>query len=304
MRAVGSGISRPVGGLGRVTANNSPSPAALATRGRKSGKVFVDLQNDVSAADVALAARENYRSVEHLKRYTTMGMATDQGKTSNVNALVLMGEQTGRSPGQVGTTRFRPPFKPVTLGALAAARSGARYKPLKRMPGHAWHEAHGPLWEEFGGWQRPAAYPRDGESLTDAAEREARHVRSHVGLFEASPLGKIELYGPDAASFLDLMCRQMWHGHRRALLLREDGVISRRHRGAPGRQHFWSTPPRAAWTAWRNLRGMAAVRVRPPPRAGHACHFGLGQRHVAAQNLGAAAGGRLRRDLGAHGHEP
>ena len=245
--AVGSGrpSPAPVGGTGVVTSNNSPTPAALAASGRKPGKVFVDLQNDVTADDVALAARENYRSVEHLKRYTTMGMATDQGKTSNVNALVLMGEQTQRSPGEVGTTKFRPPFKPVTLGALAAGRSAARYKPLKRMPGHAWHEAQGPLWEEFGGWQRPAAYPRDGESLTDAAEREALNVRSHVGLFEASPLGKIELYGPDAASFLDLMyvgtMSTLAIGQARyGLLLREDGVIFDDGIVARlGEQHFW-----------------------------------------------------------------
>ena len=244
---VGSGkaCTAPVGGLGLVTASNGPSPAALQALGRRPGKVFVDLQNDVTDDDVALAARENYRSVEHLKRYTTMGMATDQGKTSNVNALVLMGGQTGRSPGQVGTTRFRPPFKPVTLGALAAGRSGARYKPLKRMPGHAWHDGHGPLWEEFGGWQRPAAYPRAGESLTDAAEREALHVRRQVGLFEASPLGKIELYGPDAASFLDLMyvgtMSTLAIGQARyGLLLREDGVIFDDGIVARlGEQHFW-----------------------------------------------------------------
>jgi sarcosine oxidase, subunit alpha len=245
--AVGGGMAlpAPVGGAGLVVPNNSPADASLAAMGRPSGKVFVDLQNDVTAADVALAARENYRSVEHLKRYTTAGMATDQGKTSNVNALVLMGAQTQRSPGEVGTTKFRPPFKPVTLGALAAGRSAARYKPLKRMPGHAWHEAQGPLWEEFGGWQRPAAYPRDGESLTDAAEREALNVRSHVGLFEASPLGKIDLYGPDAASFLDLMyvgtMSTLAIGQARyGLLLREDGVIFDDGIVARlGEQHFW-----------------------------------------------------------------
>jgi sarcosine oxidase subunit alpha len=245
--AVGSGrpSQAPVGGTGLVTSNTSPTPAALAAWGRKPGKVFLDLQNDVTADDVALAARENYRSVEHLKRYTTMGMATDQGKTSNVNALVLMGELTQRSPGQVGTTKFRPPFKPVTLGALAAGRKGALYKPLKRMPGHAWHEAQGPLWEEFGAWQRPAAYPRQGESLNAAAEREALNVRQQVGLFEASPLGKIEVYGPDAANFLDLMyvgtMSTLAVGQARyGLLLREDGVIFDDGIVARlGPQHYW-----------------------------------------------------------------
>lgn len=245
--AVGRGeaLTPQVGGLGRVAENNSPSAAALAAAGRKPAKMFVDLQNDVTAADVALAARENYRSVEHLKRYTTMGMATDQGKTSNVNALVLMGAMTQRTPGQVGTTKFRPPFKPVTLGTLAAGRSGSRYRPLKRMPGHAWHEAHQPLWEEFGGWQRPAAYLQHGESLTAAAEREALQVRTHVGLFEASPLGKIEIYGPDAASFLDLMyvgtMSTLAIGQARyGLLLREDGVIFDDGIVARlGENHFW-----------------------------------------------------------------
>ena len=241
--AVGRGEAAPapVGGTGLVSANT----LAAASSGRRSGKVFVDLQNDVTADDVALAARENYRSVEHLKRYTTMGMATDQGKTSNVNALVLMGEATGRSPAQVGTTKFRPPFKPVTLGALTGGRNGARYSPLKRLPGQDWHEAHGALWEEFGGWSRPAAYPRAGESLNAAAEREALQVRTQVGLFEASPLGKIELYGPDAASFLDLMyvgtMSTLAIGQARyGLLLREDGVIF--DDGIVARlseQHFW-----------------------------------------------------------------
>ena len=248
--AVGRGIAQPapVGGLGTIAVNSSPSVAALAAlsaAGRTPGKVFVDLQNDVTADDVSLAARENYRSVEHLKRYTTMGMATDQGKTSNVNALVLLGQLTERNPGQVGTTKFRPPFKPVTLGALAAGRSGGRYKPLKRLPGHAWHDAHAPAWEEFGGWHRPAAYLREGESLNDAAEREALHVRTQVGLFEASPLGKIEVYGPDSASFLDLMyvgtMSTLAIGQARyGLLLREDGVIFDDGIVARlGEQHYW-----------------------------------------------------------------
>ncbi len=216
--------------LGAVPANNQPSAAALASLGRKPGKVFVDLQNDVSASDVELAARENYRSVEHLKRYTTMGMATDQGKTSNVNALVLMGEHTNRTADQVGTTKFRPPFKPVTLNAIAGGRSGERYRPLKRMPGHAWHEARGAAMEEFGGWLRPAAYPNIGEDLIAAAEREALQVRTAVGLFEGSPLGKIEVIGPDAADFLDLMYVGTMStlavgGARYGLLINENGVI-------------------------------------------------------------------------------
>ena len=215
---------------GEVPAGNQPSAAALAALGRRPGKALVDLQNDVAASDIALAARENYRSVEHLKRYTTTGMATDQGKTSNVNALVLMGAHTQRTPPQVGTTRFRPPFKPVTINAIAAGRSGERIRPLKRMPGHAWHAARQGLFEEFGGWLRPAAYPQPGESLAQAVQREARQVRRTVGLFEGSPLGKIEVFGPDAAEFLDLMYVGTMStlpvgGARYGLLLNENGVI-------------------------------------------------------------------------------
>jgi len=118
---------------------------------------------------------------------------------------VLLGKATQRTPDQVGTTKFRPPYKPVTLNAITAGRSGARYRPLKLLPGRHWHLGHGALMEEFGGWERPAAYPVAGEDLMAAAQREAAQVRRSVGLFEGSPLGKIEIYGPDAASFLDLM---------------------------------------------------------------------------------------------------
>ncbi len=215
---------------GEVPADNRPSAAALSALGRRPGKVFVDLQNDVADSDVALAARENYRSVEHLKRYTTLGMATDQGKTSNVNAIVLLGGHTQRTPPQVGTTKFRPPFKPVTINAVAAGRSGERIKPLKRMPGHDWHVARQGLFEDFGSWLRPAAYPRHGESLEQAAQREALQVRRSVGLFEGSPLGKIEVFGPDAADFLDLMYVGTMStlpvgGARYGILIDENGVV-------------------------------------------------------------------------------
>ena len=215
---------------GEVPADNRPSAEALSALGRRPGKVFVDLQNDVAESDVALAARENFRSVEHLKRYTTMGMATDQGKTSNVNAIVLMGGHTQRTPPQVGTTKFRPPFKPVTLNAIAGGRRGERIKPLKRMPGHDWHVARQGLFEDFGGWLRPAAYPGAGESLEQAAQREALQVRRTVGLFEGSPLGKIEVFGPDAAEFLDLMYVGTMStlpvgGARYGILINENGVV-------------------------------------------------------------------------------
>lgn len=227
----------PVGGAGR-------SRLSTFLPGLK-GKQFVDLQNDVTASDVGLAALENYRSVEHLKRYTTTGMGTDQGKTSNINALVLLGELTGRDPAEVGTTKFRPPFTPVTLGMLVGRRIGRLYRPLKRLPAEDWHRAHGALLEHFGNWQRPAAYPRAEESLEVAAQREAGAVRRGAGLFDGSPLGKLEIFGPDAAEFLDLMyvgtLSNLREGQARyGLLLNEngilvdDGIVARL-----GPQHFW-----------------------------------------------------------------
>jgi sarcosine oxidase subunit alpha len=212
----------PIGGAGR-------SDTITRVRGVR-GKQFVDLQNDVLAEDVALAARENYRSVEHLKRYTTTGMGTDQGKTSNINALILMGEYTSQAPAQVGTTRFRPPFAPVTLGMLAGRRVGALYRPLKRLPAHDWHAAHGALFETFGDWCRPAAYPRPGETLDAAAQREAGTARKCAGLLDGSPLGKLEVFGPDAARFLDLMyvgvMSTLRVGQARyGLLLNENGTL-------------------------------------------------------------------------------
>ena len=236
--AAGKPVSAaPVGGAGRSRAANQPR--------RGGGKQFIDLQNDVTSDDVGLAARENYRSVEHLKRYTTTGMGTDQGKTSNVNALVLMGECTGREPADVGTTRFRPPFAPVTLGLIVGRRTGALYRPLKRLPDEDWHRERGALFEQFGNWVRPAAYPLPGETLESAAQREVRTVRRHAGLFDGSPLGKLELYGPDAAQFLDLMyvgtMSTLAPGQARyGVVLNENGIVADDGIVARlGEQHYW-----------------------------------------------------------------
>jgi sarcosine oxidase subunit alpha len=241
--------------VGRALARGVPPPAAAAQGAGRSltathlpgaaGKQFVDLQNDVAVGDVGLAAQENYRSVEHLKRYTTTGMGTDQGKTSNVEALVLMGEFTGREPAAVGTTKFRPPFAPITLGLLAGRRVGPLYRPLKRLTAESWHQARGALFEQFGSWYRPAAYPMAGETLEAAAQREARAVRLGVGLLDASPLGKLEIFGPDAARFLDLMyvgtMSSLGVGHARyGVLLNENGIVMDDGIvAALGPQHYW-----------------------------------------------------------------
>jgi sarcosine oxidase subunit alpha len=194
------------------------------------GKSFVDFQNDVTTEDIALAARENFTSVEHLKRYTTLGMGTDQGKTANVNALAIMGALTGRTPAETGTTTFRFPFVPVPFGALAGRARGELLRPMRRMPAHAWHAAHDAVFEEFGGWMRPACYPRPGEGREAAVRREARAVRMHAGIFDASPLGKIEVKGRDAATFLDFIyCNAMSSlkpGQARyGMMLDEQGAI-------------------------------------------------------------------------------
>ncbi|HJV54068.1 MAG TPA: 2Fe-2S iron-sulfur cluster-binding protein [Noviherbaspirillum sp.] len=240
-------LAAPIGGAGRSLADTHPAPELLAKSAHKGkpGKIFVDLQSDVGSDDVRIAAQENYRSVEHLKRYTATGMGTDQGKTSNINALVRLGLHTARAPAEVGTTKFRPPFKPVTIGAIVGGRNGERYRPRRQLQARPWHEARGALFEEFGGWMRPAAYPRDGENLEQAALREALAVRRGVGLFDGSPLGKIEVVGPDAAAFLDLMyvgtMSTLKAGQGRyGLLCNENGVIV--DDGIVVRlseQHFW-----------------------------------------------------------------
>ena len=175
----------------------------IAPRKRSPAKTnaqWIDFLHDVTASDIELAVRENFLSVEHLKRYTTVGMGVDQGKTSNLNALTLFGELTGRRPGEVGTTTFRPMFMPVTMGAIAGNHLGDFYAPAKLLPAHDWHAARGAVFDDYGGWKRPAYYGDDREKCII---RETLLVRESVGLLDASPLGKIEVKGPDAAEFLN-----------------------------------------------------------------------------------------------------
>jgi sarcosine oxidase, subunit alpha len=177
------------------------TPEALAG----SGKQWVDFHNDVTSADIALAAREGFRSVEHLKRYTTLGMAPDQGKTSNVNGLAILGEITGRTPGEVGTTTFRPPYAPIRFGTVAGRDRGALFRPLRRLPTHSLQREFGARMEDYGAWLRPSHYPLPDEDMNAAIEREIRAVRDLVGILDYSPLGKIEVAGPDALVFLNAM---------------------------------------------------------------------------------------------------
>ena len=192
------------------------------------GKAFVDFQHDVTAEDVRLAHREGYVSVEHLKRYTTLGMATDQGKTSNVPGLAIMADAMGSAIDDVGTTRFRAPFSPVSLGALAAERYGD-LKPERLTPMHDWHVEHGAAMYAAGLWFRPMIYGQPGESVEQAYVREARAVRASAGIVDVSTLGKIAVQGPDAAAFLDRVYTNMFSTlavgkARYGLMLREDGI--------------------------------------------------------------------------------
>jgi heterotetrameric sarcosine oxidase alpha subunit len=193
-------------------------------------KSFVDFQNDVTTADVVLAARENYRSVEHLKRYTTLGMGTDQGRTSNVIGLAVMAATLGRPVQDVGHTTFRPPYSPISLGALAGPATGAHLTSTRHTPMHAWHVENGAQFVPAGLWLRPQAYPRQGESMRDAWLREAVHVRKAVGLVDVSTLGKIMVQGTDAPEFLERMYINRWKSLRvgrcrYGIMLREDGHV-------------------------------------------------------------------------------
>jgi heterotetrameric sarcosine oxidase alpha subunit len=207
---------------------SSPAPVALPARSR--GKVFVDIQNDVTAADIELAHREGFVSVEHLKRYTTLGMGTDQGKTSNITGLNLLAEKRGQPVPQVGHTTFRPPYTPVTFGAFAGHTTGQSFMPVRMTPMHDWHVAAKARFIDVGIWNRPRCYPRPGERAGKAVRREALMVRQTVGLVDVSTLGRIMVEGPDAATFLDLIyCNRMSSlpvgRSRYGLMLREDGHV-------------------------------------------------------------------------------
>ncbi len=168
-------------------------------------KHFLDYQNDVTAADVRQAGREGYESVEHTKRYTTLGMATDQGKLSNINGLALLADELGQEIPEVGTTTFRPPYTPISFGAITGSAKGPLFKAVRRSPMHDWNAANGADFEPVGDWQRPFCYRGAGEDRHAAVTREILNVRRQVGLLDASTLGKIVVKGPDAGRFLDLV---------------------------------------------------------------------------------------------------
>ena len=205
-------------------------PVGPLMAGKPRDKAFVDFQSDVATDDIELAHREGYQSVEHLKRYTTLGMGTDQGKTSNLNALAMMAARRGLGIPAVGTTTFRPPYSPVTIGTLAGRSVGAHLAAVRRTSMHDWHVANGGVMMEAGPWKRPLWYRTFGANLGQAYQAEMAFVREQVGMADVSTLGKIDVQGPDAAELLN---RVYVNGFaklpvgkaRYGFMLREDGVV-------------------------------------------------------------------------------
>ncbi len=192
-------------------------------------KKFVDHQDDVATSDVQLAHREGFVSVEHLKRYTTLGMGTDQGKTSNVSGIAIMANARGCSIPEAGHTTFRPPYTPVSLGALGGAEVGEHFMPIRRTAMDSWHDEQGCEWIDAGVWRRPRYYPKGGETINDAFHRETKMARSSVGMCDVTTLGKIDLQGPDTAELLERIYINHWKKLpvgkvRYGMLLREDGI--------------------------------------------------------------------------------
>jgi heterotetrameric sarcosine oxidase alpha subunit len=195
------------------------------------GKAFVDYQHDVTASDIELAQREGFESVEHLKRYTTLGMATDQGKTSNVAGLAIMAAVSGKSIPETGTTIYRPPYVPVAIGAFAGHHRDENFHATRLTPSHHWAAEQGAIFVDTGLWKRAQWYPRAGEKdWLESVTREVKAVRSGVGFCDVSTLGKIDVHGPDAGAFLDRVYINTFSNlavgkARYGLMLREDGIV-------------------------------------------------------------------------------
>ena len=197
---------------------------------QSTNRAWVDLQNDVTTKDVKQSHQEGFRSVEHLKRYTTLGMATDQGKTANILGLAIMAEASGKTIPEPGTTIFRPPYNPVAIGAFAGRARGKDFRPFRLPPSHKWAEEHGADFVETGMWLRAQWFKKPGEKgWRDSVDREAAAVRKSVGICDVTTLGKIDIQGRDAAEFLNRIYSNPFlkvpvGKVRYGLMLREDGI--------------------------------------------------------------------------------
>lgn len=231
--AIVESLGRSVAGFERPSIGEEIDPSFTAlwhVPGAKS-KAFVDFQNDVHTKDLGLAVREGFGHVEHAKRYTTGGMATDQGKLGNINAIGILATMRGVGPAEVGTTTFRPFYTPVSFGALAGTSVGEHNMPTRRSPLHGWAARNGAVFIDAGLWYRSSWFPKAGEKTwRESVDREVRNVRENAGLCDVSTLGKIEVFGPDAAEFLNrLYCNPVLKlpvgKARYGLMLREDGMV-------------------------------------------------------------------------------
>jgi len=207
-KAAGHSKRGPQSPMGEDAAEGPISPVWLMPQGASHAlrsKAWLDFQNDVKVSDVELAAQEGFESVEHTKRYTTLGMATDQGKLSNINGLAILSKSLNADIPNVGTTTFRPPYTPISMASIAGVARDELFQPLRMTPISEWSNENGADNEPVGQWRRPFAYVRSGESVHDAVNREVRNTRENLGLLDASTLGKLIVKGPDAGKFLDMM---------------------------------------------------------------------------------------------------
>ncbi len=198
--------------MGLDAAEGPISPVWLMPQGASHAlrsKAWLDFQNDVKVSDVQLAAQEGFESVEHAKRYTTLGMATDQGKLSNINGLAILSQSLSADIPNVGTTTFRPPYTPISMASIAGVARDALFQPIRKTPVSDWANANGADNEPVGQWRRPYAYLRPGEDVHQAVNREVKNARDNLGLLDASTLGKLIVKGPDAGRFLDMMYTNM-----------------------------------------------------------------------------------------------
>ncbi|GLQ34824.1 sarcosine oxidase subunit alpha [Amylibacter marinus] len=276
---------------------------------KKQMKTFLDYQNDVKVSDVRLAAREGYESVEHTKRYTTLGMATDQGKLSNINGLAILADSLNAEIPDVGTTTFRPPYHPISMGSIAGDARGELFKPVRQSPIHNWIADNGGFFEPVADWRRPYCYQRTDESVSEAVTREILNTRKNIGLLDASTLGKIIVKGPDAGRFMDMMYTNMMStlkvGKCRYGLmctengfLSDDGVVARLDSdtflchttsGGSDRIHAWMEEwLQTEWWDWQvytaNVTEQYAQIAVVGPKARHLLEK-LGGMDVSGENL-------------------
>jgi sarcosine oxidase, subunit alpha len=215
---------------GRLTGEGIPDAPPFALAGGDEACSFVDLERDSTVADLRRAIDAGLRSVEHVKRYTTIGTGSDQGKTANVNAVRLAAELLGVHPGELGTTTFRPPYAPVSFALLAGRSRGTLFDPVRETPIHPWHIAHGAVFENVGQWKRPRYYPRPGEDMDAAVLRECAAAREGVAIMDASTLGKIDVQGPDSVEFLNRLYTNAYDSLaigmcRYGVMCRTDGMV-------------------------------------------------------------------------------